>query len=651
MVVPGTPFVSSTFSRVSSVLSRNVILGNTRRVEEELLRVQEQLATGLRILRPSDDIVASNRVLDFTTRISRDDQFLRNIERGLARLNTSDVSLGALNDVAVRAKEIALQQIQSTATSTSRQNAATEVAALLQQAVNLGNTQFEDRFLFAGSRSEAAPFLFVGDAVAFVGDVRSLQADVADGLRATTNVTADVLGVLSDEIRGVDLTAGPTFLQPIDMNPAVSLTTRLSALNGGEGVRLGSIQVAGTGSATIDLRIAESVGDVIDLINAQSGTTGVTAAISPTLDGLRLTSGAPITVQEVGGGATAADLGILATAAASPFDGTDLDPNVTEDTLLADLFAGAGIDPAGLTITNSTPNSTFTATFGAATFGAGATVGRVLNDLNSANVFVDARISESNRGIDVLSRLSGGRLTIAESGGTTAADLGILSTLARSRIQELNGGLGVGSVDGFDLRITKKDGTQVFFDVDSATNVQALVDAIDGDPGLTAAIVAGGVEVTDVTGGGGPLVIENFNGSFAATNLGIAGTTAGVTISGTPLTFVGVQPEGLFTALLQLRDALTANDPFGINRAAEILDSAQAKLLGARSEAGARVSSLKLTENRLGNEKVELEKLVSSTRDIDMAEAATRFQIQQTVLEASLSVAARILQTSLLNFL
>lgn len=650
MAISGIPFVSSTFSRVSSQLSRNSILGNLRRNEEDLLRVQEQLATGLRILRPSDDVVGSNRVLDFTARIRRDDQFLRNIARGTSRLEMSENAIADMKDLAAKAKEILLTQVQSTATAQTRLLASQEISALITQGVNLGNTQFEDRFLFGGSRSEASPFLFVGNAVAFTGDVKSFSADVADGLRVSTNVTADAFGVLSEEIEGVSLTAGPTFLQPVDLDPALTGATKLTALNDGDGVRLGSIQVTGSATATIDLRIAKTVQDVIDLVNAQTGTTGVTASINPALNGLRLTSAFPITVADVAGGVTAQDLGIVTTAAVSPFDGTDLDPTLTEDTLVGDLFAGAGLDPLGLTITNATSAASFTASFAGGTFGAGVTVRQMLSDINNANLFVDARIDGDR--INIVSRLSGGRLTIANNvGSTTATQLGLESILARASLDQLNGGLGLGSTEGNDVRITRKDGVVVFIDVDNAANVQQLVDAIDADPGLTASIVAGGITITDVTGGAGPLTIENFNGSFAATNLGIAGSTPGVAIAGGPIPFVGVQPEGVFTALIRLRDALATNDTVGINRAAELVEGAVSGLIEARADVGARVSSLELTKNRLSTEKVELEKLLSSTRDVDMAEAATRFQIQQTVLESSLAVAARIMETSLFNFL
>ena len=89
MPVPiiGTPFVSSAFSRVSSVLSQNVIMGNLRASQEELLRIQEQLATGLRILRPSDDAIGANRILEYNIQINRNEQFTMNITTANGRVN------------------------------------------------------------------------------------------------------------------------------------------------------------------------------------------------------------------------------------------------------------------------------------------------------------------------------------------------------------------------------------------------------------------------------------------------------------------------------------------------------------------------------------------------------------------------------------
>lgn len=655
----GTPLVSSTFSRVTSGLTRSVILANINRAEEEILFTQEQLATGLRITRPSVDPIGANRVMDFQIRVERSTQFIRNIDASLHRLTMSDGSLESANDLINRSRVIALSQVQSTADAGSRTLAAQEVNELLQQAINLANSRFEDRYLFAGSRNGTAPVTVVGGAVAFTGDVKELKTSVSDGFTAATNVSADdAFGVFSDGIRGQNLAT----LNTIDLNPAVRNATKLTALRGGAGISAGSISITGAAAAVVDLSIAESVGDVVDLINAKTATTGVTAAINGASNGLSLTraGGGIIVVNEVNGGKTASHLGIYTGSggAASPVVGTNIDPTLTKDTLIGDLYAGAGIGLSGITITNATADATFAATIGSSVFSLTATIESLLNAVNNSGSYVDASINEAGTGIDVRSRLSGGRLTISEATGTgtTATNLGLRSTLARAKLSDLNGGIGIDSVDGFDLRIVRKDGGQLYIDVDQATTVQDVINTINGDPFLSAIINGSNeIEITDASVGAGDLRVENYNGSYAAANLGIEGVTpnaAGpITVSGTALTYVGVQPEGLFTALTNLRSSLLANNTNGISTAMSLLDRAQERLLGARSSVGSRIAAIEMTRNRLEYENTELEKMLSEVRDVDLAEAATRMQFQQTVLQAGLAVAARIMQSSLLNYL
>ena len=125
----------------------------------------------------------------------------------------------------------------------------------------------------------------------------------------------------------------------------------------------------------------------------------------------------------------------------------------------------------------------------------------------------------------------------------------------------------------------------------------------------------------------------------------------GIIAQGGENSFAGVQTGGIFTALIRLRDALNSDNVGAMDAAWRDLGGAHEKLLDSRGELGARAAGLEMTRNRLDLEKTELEKLRSSTRDIDLADAATRFQIQQTVLQASLAAAARILETTLLNYL
>jgi len=101
----------------------------------------------------------------------------------------------------------------------------------------------------------------------------------------------------------------------------ISETTRLESLNGGRGIVRGKFTItAGNGAtATIDLTQGNetTLADVIQEINA--GNMGVTASINTKGDGLLLTDttggSGQLTVTEAGS-TTAADLGILGTAAA-----------------------------------------------------------------------------------------------------------------------------------------------------------------------------------------------------------------------------------------------------------------------------------------------------------------------------------------------
>jgi len=69
------------------------------------------------------------------------------------------------------------------------------------------------------------------------------------------------------------------------------------------------------------------------------------------------------------------------------------------------------------------------------------------------------------------------------------------------------------------------------------------------------------------------------------------------------------------------------------------------------AETGARMNRFELVESRIGDEKVSLTTLRSSVADVDMADAIVQLQLQQNVLQASLSMGAKISQMSLLDYI
>jgi flagellar hook-associated protein 3 FlgL len=81
------------------------------------------------------------------------------------------------------------------------------------------------------------------------------------------------------------------------------------------------------------------------------------------------------------------------------------------------------------------------------------------------------------------------------------------------------------------------------------------------------------------------------------------------------------------------------------------LDGQVDNLLKERSELGARMNRMELSISRIGGLEVSTTRLLSTEEDVDMSQVITDLKTQESVQRAALSVGARIIQTSLVDFL
>lgn len=75
------------------------------------------------------------------------------------------------------------------------------------------------------------------------------------------------------------------------------------------------------------------------------------------------------------------------------------------------------------------------------------------------------------------------------------------------------------------------------------------------------------------------------------------------------------------------------------------------QVLSVTSEIGARVNRLELTENKLEDQLLTLNELLSFNEDVSLPDALMRLAIEENVYRASLGVGARIIQPSLMDFI
>src|SRR3954471_3363064 len=330
-------------ARVSNLLRTSTASSQIARTQRRLLETQNQLSTGRRLNSASDDPGDAAVAQQLQKTLEQRQAFLTNLNRAKDHLGAVDSTLGDLSDLLKRAQEIASANVGSDITPDQRAGAAAIIDSIYGEALSLANRQFEGVYVFAGDRSDRAPFVSEAGGVRFVGSERVLQNAFDEGTDLPFMVNgAEVFGALSTRVQG-----------SVDLTPAVTASTRLADLKGatGAGVRPGLISISnGAQTATIDLRNADTVGDVVSAISS-SGLGNVTAAIGPSGNlVLNAGPGDDITVAESTGGTTAADLGILTPVgggAGAPVIGAGMQPSLTGLTRLTDLRNGLGIDQTG----------------------------------------------------------------------------------------------------------------------------------------------------------------------------------------------------------------------------------------------------------------------------------------------------------------
>jgi len=335
----------------------------------------------------------------------------------------------------------------------------------------------------------------------------------------------------------------------------------------------------------------------------------------------------------------------------------------------AQTAGGSGFEfdqDAGLQIVNG--GKTYTISLASA-----ETIEDVLKALNGSEAGLLAEINETATGINVRSRVSGADFAIGENGGQTATQLGLRTFAEETRLEDLSFGRGVvdydGELDGgADFTITRADGVTFQIDVGGAVTIGDVIARINDHPDNLAAgvplvarlaTVGNGIELVDDSAGPGTLTVTKGQASDAAVHLGLIpegeqSSTAGGPGSPQVLTGADVHPletEGIFTALLRLKQGLEANDLWGVERAVAMLDAAMLEMNLARADLGARQQGLENLQLRLDSEEVELRETLSLEYEADLVEVASSLSAAQVALEAALTSAATIFQMTLLDYL
>ncbi len=664
-------------------------LSNINATNMAMGRLNNQLATGLDLLRPSDDPVRSATISTLDARIGYTNQILTNLNFAGSSVGSLDQILSDTKSLVDEAASIASSQINSD--PETRQGQAVIIDSLIDSLYSMANQESLAGFMFGGSAPGRQPIIYDRGAYRFVGELGGLTAALgsASNIPITLGI-GSAIGELSNRMEGV-----------VDLDPGLTPDTLLSDLNGANniGVGTGIIEFSFNGGqvAQVDFAGATTVGDVIDRLNAAvqqyeiDETVTVLGPSAFSINDGSISVDIPVGNLEffdVPGAQTASNLG-LTNFSGTPFNaanpnGADLDPNLTWTSPVSVMTGLNGNALGSITLNNN--GASYTIDLSGA-----ETLADIRSAIESGNTGVRVMISDDKQSINIVTESAGTQLhamSIAESlgDGDTAELLGIRTFAGYTKISDFNDGDGVDVISGrtdpltglvdpslnTDFEIKLGDGFVISIDLSPTdlNTVETLVNAINvqANAQLTAAsrpttdfeasisTYSNGIEFTQPGGGFGssldPISIRPLNNSQAAEQLGLLDAKPG---SGNTILRsqdrATIRVNNLFAHLLDLSEALKDNDTFGIEIATRRLGVSQDQVIQARSTVGGYARRLDDETRRQEDRLVYDQAVRSQLRDLDFASASSEFAQLQLQLQAGLTVAAQSQQLTLLDFL
>ena len=201
--------------RVTQTMLTDTTVTNVENNLQSLLNIQEQLSTGKSINQPSDNPVGFSQVMSLSAAIDANSQYKANAQGAIDWLNTTDSALQEGESVMARLRQLTVQASSDTLTQSDRSAIADEVDQLNQQMQQIGNTQLNGEYIFAGTDVQHQPYPATGTGS---NNTDAISLEMGDSISVQYNT-------LGTDVFGSTATSGGT---PVDPTNIFTLMTNLS---------------------------------------------------------------------------------------------------------------------------------------------------------------------------------------------------------------------------------------------------------------------------------------------------------------------------------------------------------------------------------------------------------------------------------------
>ncbi|GGM35432.1 flagellar hook-associated protein 3 [Paraliobacillus quinghaiensis] len=191
--------------RVTQSMLTNNMLRNISSSYSSLDKYMDQLSSGKKINRPSDDPVIAMKGMNYRSQVSNVEQYERNISEVHNWMDNSDSALDETTQTLQRLRELAVQASNGTYEDGQRKNIAAEVDQLKDHLVEIANTRVNDKYIFNGTGTTGTEDAVTGE----------MKHPVSEDGTVTANNEAVMIEVTSGTKLKVNITPGNVFSQDL----------------------------------------------------------------------------------------------------------------------------------------------------------------------------------------------------------------------------------------------------------------------------------------------------------------------------------------------------------------------------------------------------------------------------------------------------
>lgn len=219
--------------RVTQGMLASNSLRNLSNSYKQMGKYQDQLSTGKKITKPSDDPVVAMKGMFYRSNLSEVEQYKRNLSEAYLWMENSEAGVEHVNEALQRVRELTVQGANGTLSETDKQAVAKEIEQIKKDIMSVANTQVAGRYIFNGTNTSKAPVTDDGEGSPKVDfNIGDYSIEVSRGVSLKSNINPEnVFGQkLFDTLQGIQESLNGT--KQLDFNELLNdLDSQMDSLS------------------------------------------------------------------------------------------------------------------------------------------------------------------------------------------------------------------------------------------------------------------------------------------------------------------------------------------------------------------------------------------------------------------------------------